>query len=173
VAIGGLEAETVRAQLFVAAEACGLVAEDGANSVRATIESGGRAGLAKPRQISQGQQSTPCWPDVTKEGSPRRTYRNARAAIEALGIICLYDEFHDRMLVGGHVIHQWAGELSDAVTFMLRQVIIDSFELDLGKEHVLDAATALCLQNRFDPVVDYLNGLTWDGTKRLDKWLTT
>src|SRR5262249_17447410 len=98
VAIGGLDADTVREQLFAAAEACGLVAEDGANSVRATIDSGSRAGLGKPRQVSEWQQSAPCWPDVTKEGSPRRTYRNARAAIEALGIICRYDEFHDRML---------------------------------------------------------------------------
>jgi predicted P-loop ATPase len=31
----------------------------------------------------------------------------------------------------------------------------------------------LCLQNKFDPVVDYLNALTWDGIPRLDRWLIT
>ena len=58
----------------------------------------------------------PEWPDLTEEGEPKRTYRNARAAIIALGIICSYDEFHDRMLVAGHEINQWAGELSMLLT---------------------------------------------------------
>src|SRR5262249_15005583 len=50
VAAGGLDENTVREHLFAAAEACGLVADDGAASVLATIESGARAGRAKPRQ---------------------------------------------------------------------------------------------------------------------------
>jgi hypothetical protein len=50
VAGGGLDENTVREHLFAAAEACGLVAEDGAASVRATIESGAKAGRAQPRQ---------------------------------------------------------------------------------------------------------------------------
>ena len=114
----------------------------------------------------------PSWPDLTAKG-PARSYRNARVAIQALGIICSYDEFHDRMLVGGHQIGQWAGELSDAVTVILRQVIIEKFGFDPGKDHVADAATALCLENRFDPLLDYLDGLKWDGVPRLDRWLTT
>lgn len=116
---------------------------------------------------------TPAWPDTTEEGEPKRTYRNARAAITALGVICSYDEFHDRMLVAGHPINQWAGELSDAVTVMLRQFLINEFGFDPGKENIADAATQLCLENRFDPIVDYLGGLTWDKTPRIDKWLTT
>src|SRR5215469_15714363 len=114
----------------------------------------------------------PSWPDLTAKG-PARSYRNARVAIQALGIICSYDEFHDRMLVGGHQIGQWAGELSDAVTLVLRQVIVEKFDFDVGKDHVADAATALCLENRFDPLLDYLDGLKWDGVPRLDRWLTT
>jgi hypothetical protein len=44
------EGDQVRDRLFTAAEACGLVADDGADSVRATIESGAKAGRAQPRQ---------------------------------------------------------------------------------------------------------------------------
>jgi hypothetical protein len=98
--------------------------------------------------------------------------QNAREAIKALGIVCSYDEFHDRMRVGGEVINQWAGELSDAVNVILRQMIVESFNFDPGKEHVADAATELCLENRFDPVLDYLDELDWDGTPRLERWLT-
>jgi hypothetical protein len=43
VAGGGLDENVVRDHLFAAAETCGLVAEDGAASVRATIESGAKA----------------------------------------------------------------------------------------------------------------------------------
>jgi putative DNA primase/helicase len=50
VAGGGLAENMVRDRLFAAAEACGLVAEDGAAAVRATIESGANAGRAQPRQ---------------------------------------------------------------------------------------------------------------------------
>ena len=77
------------------------------------------------------------------------------------------------MLVGGEEINKWAGELSDAVNVILRQMIVEHFDFDPGKENVADAATELCLENRFDPIVDFLEGLDWDGTPRLDKWLTT
>jgi hypothetical protein len=46
---GDLNEELVRSELFVAATANGLVAEDGAAQVRATIDSGSRAGHARPR----------------------------------------------------------------------------------------------------------------------------
>jgi hypothetical protein len=113
------------------------------------------------------------WPDLDTHGNPKRTYRNARAAIEALRIGCTYDEFHDRMFVGGDSVGQWAGELSDAVGYLVRQTVIDVFAFDPGKDNVADAATELCLENRFDPIHDYLDGLIWDGTQRLDNWLTT
>jgi predicted P-loop ATPase len=38
---------------------------------------------------------------------------------------------------------------------------------------LVGAAVQLCLEGRFDPVLDYLDGLTWDGVSRLDTWLTT
>src|SRR5262249_31239914 len=55
VAGGELDEETdkVRDHLFAAAEKCGLVAEDGAASVRATIESGAKAGRAQPRGTAE------------------------------------------------------------------------------------------------------------------------
>jgi Virulence-associated protein E len=111
------------------------------------------------------------WPDVDKFGNPKRTYRNARAAMEALAIVCSYDEFHDRMFVAGHSVGEWAGELSDALGYVLRQAIIDNFNFDPGKDNVNDATTELCLESPFNPLLDYLNGLRWDGIPRLGSWL--
>ncbi|MCZ8106774.1 MAG: virulence-associated E family protein [Burkholderiales bacterium] len=41
----------------------------------------------------------------------------------------------------------------------------------LAKSTLQDAIEALALENRFHPVRDYLNGLSWDGKPRLDTWL--
>jgi hypothetical protein len=66
----------------------------------------------------------------------------------ALGVVCSFDQFHDRMIVGGHPVDGWAGELSDAVSVILRQAIIDRFDFNPGKDHLSDAATELCLEGR-------------------------
>jgi Virulence-associated protein E/Bifunctional DNA primase/polymerase, N-terminal/Primase C terminal 2 (PriCT-2) len=113
------------------------------------------------------------WPDLGKGGKPLATCANARKAIETLGIKCRYDTFHDRKLVGGHAIEQWAGEFSDHACQMLRVLIKERFGFDPGKENTNDAAVQLCLQHQFDPVRDYLDGLKWDGIKRLDRWMPT
>ena len=116
----------------------------------------------------------PLWPDISeKTGKPLKTYSNARVAIEALGITCTYDVFHDCKEIGGHAIGEHAGQLTDAACAVLRDIIIDTYGLDPGKENVHEAALALCIQNSFDPVIDYLNGLKWDGVERLEKWTIT
>jgi Bifunctional DNA primase/polymerase, N-terminal len=55
VASGELDEQEARDRLFEAAETCGLVADDGAPSVWATINSGAAAGRQQPRSRSQPQ----------------------------------------------------------------------------------------------------------------------
>src|SRR5262249_60674814 len=59
VAGGELDEDQVREHLIAAAEACGLVAEDSAASVRATIESGAKVGRAQPRRAPNGGGDQP------------------------------------------------------------------------------------------------------------------
>jgi predicted P-loop ATPase len=115
----------------------------------------------------------PNWPDLDKGGKPSSTCANARVAIEALGIDCIYDIFHDRKLIAGHAIEQWAGELTDDACQMLRVLIKEKFGFDPGRDNSRDAPVQLCLAHQFDPVLDYLDGLRWDEQKRLDRWMTT
>jgi len=113
------------------------------------------------------------FPDITEAGNLKVTAANTRRAIELLDIECRYDRFHDKLLVGGQAIGQYAGELSDHACLYLRKMIDQAFEFDPGREKMFDACVQLCLENQFDPVVDYINGLEWDGKKRINKWLTT
>lgn len=46
------------------------------------------------------------------------------------------------------------------------------FGFVVGKQMVFDAACVVGQRHPIHPVRDYLNGLTWDGTPRLDGWLT-
>jgi predicted P-loop ATPase len=121
------------------------------------------------------QQSEPLveWPELTKDGLPKRSYRNARAAIKAIGASLSFDEFHDLMLIVCGAIGEWAGELTDAACSALRQAIVNAYEFDPGKEHIHDAATQLCIENKFNPIIQYLDGLQWDGKPRIGTWLST
>ncbi len=51
---GALPVDVVAKGLLAAAEACGLIRDDGERAVRATIASGLRAGLQRPRAVPAG-----------------------------------------------------------------------------------------------------------------------
>ncbi|HXH94054.1 MAG TPA: VapE domain-containing protein, partial [Thermoanaerobaculia bacterium] len=113
----------------------------------------------------------PIFIDLDDKGRPKATATNAAQAIEALGVTCRKDTFHEKMLLAGHVIDQWAGDLGDNAVTMLRRVIKREFGFDPGERNARDAAVSLCLEHQFNPVVDYLDGLRWDGVRRIDTWL--
>jgi hypothetical protein len=62
IATGGLDEQEVRDRLFEVAETCGLVADDGAQQVWATIDSGVTAGKAQPRARPQQRSRSPQTP---------------------------------------------------------------------------------------------------------------
>ena len=110
------------------------------------------------------------WDTVYKDGRPKPTYINTKRAINALNITCRYDAFHNRFCVEGRIIKKGRVNL-DHIVREVRDKIHKAFGFDPGVKHTNDAVAALCLQNEFDPVLDYLNALQWDGTPRLDRWL--
>jgi hypothetical protein len=124
------------------------------------------------RRISQPQSEPDeeaVWEATDKKGIPRPTRTNARRALRALGIICRYDAFHDKLLVEGKAIKRITN--LDHSALVLCAKIHKAFGFDPGPAHTLDAIIQLCRENEFDPVVQYLDALKWDGTARLDRWL--
>jgi len=118
--------------------------------------------------------STPriVFPDVNKAGRPLATCRNARLAIRGLGVTCAHDAFRDRCTIGGHSLEDWAGELTDNAVHVLRVAIEQRYRFDPGSLSTHDAAVQECLAASSDPVLDYLDSLTWDRRARLATWLS-
>jgi predicted P-loop ATPase len=113
------------------------------------------------------------WPDVTKEGRPRPTMRNAMLAMQRLELHFAHDLFRYRKTVEGALIQEYQGNLSDDACSALRHMIIDQFGIDVGKEATRDAAEILAISNAFHPIRNYVDGLQWDGSPRLDGWMST
>ena len=178
IAAGRIDRATVERGLFDASVANGLVKDSGADAVRATITSGLNAGMKEPspplqdrplrghdnghKAIVIAERVALGFPDLTETGKIRNTCNNIRHAIGLLGLTCQYDEFHDKLLIAGQPIGEFAGELSDHACLVVRRMIEQQYEFDPGREKMFDAAVQLCLENRFDPIVDHLDGLKWD-----------
>jgi predicted P-loop ATPase len=101
------------------------------------------------------------------------SFENALIAIDQLGAECCYDVFHDRIIVRGHEcgVRGDVHENMENIVLKVRQAVLADFGFDPGAGFTLDAIRARCLDHIFDPVLDYLDGLRWDGVKRIDTWL--
>jgi hypothetical protein len=99
VAGNGLDEQEVRDRLFEAAEACGLVADDGAASVEATIDSGAQAGRKQPR------------------ARPQPPPQGARPTIQVIDgqLLRILNETEDALLASGLPIFSRAGMLVEPV----------------------------------------------------------
>jgi Bifunctional DNA primase/polymerase, N-terminal len=95
----GLDEQEVRDRLFEAAEACGLVADDGAAAVEATIDSGAQAGRKQPR---------------TK---PQPPPQGARPVIQIMDgqLLRILSETEDALLASGLPVFSRAGMLVEPV----------------------------------------------------------
>ncbi len=56
---------------------------------------------------------------------------------------------------------------------LLHTVLEEEYGFGLGREPLSDAVSVVAAHHRYHPVREYLAGLRWDGTGRLDEWLTT
>ena len=87
-----------------------------------------------------------------------------------------YDQFASRISVVRPV--PWKGNktprsLNDHDVTKFSSWIFAKYKLNVKPGMVLAGLAAIAQDNGWHPVQDYLAGLTWDGTPRLDTWLIT
>jgi predicted P-loop ATPase len=82
-------------------------------------------------------------------------------------------EFHDKMILNAKAFSIGAAVFENLDNFakVFRREVARRFGFELTPRDALDALTLCCLENKFDPVQDYLDGLKWDGISRIDTWL--
>jgi len=118
------------------------------------------------------QRAAPSWDRTNKAGEPLPSYWNTRSALRLMGVECRYDRFRDRHLVGAHELQEFSGDFSDHAERILRDEIFRRYGFDPGEINTNKAVLSLCTENRFDSLIDHLDGLpAWDGRARLDSWL--
>ena len=118
-----------------------------------------------------GVPAEPDWRERYKGGTPKPSLQNAILAIQAAGIRCTEDVFHNKMWLGIEQVLPFRGEVTDASIRSLRKWLSDRHGFDLTESHVRDAVMALAHEGQFNPVADMLAEAeaSWDGVKRLDR----
>ena len=129
---------------------------------------------AKPREKAE-QQVAKAKKDIKlatdDHGIPHKSPANICVALLKLGITLRHDSFADRMLING--LADFGPALEDAAVNRIWLLMGHRFRFRPSKDLLHTVVEDVARLNGFHPVRDYLDGLQWDGTKRIDKWLTT
>jgi hypothetical protein len=105
-----------------------------------------------------------------KYGLPHSTSNNIRVALLKMGIKLSFEQFASRMLIEG--LPNYGPTIDDAAVTALWFTIEQKFKFRPSYEHFYKVVTNTARLNAFHAVRLYLDGLKWDGAKRLDTWLT-
>ncbi|MEQ9811698.1 MAG: VapE family protein, partial [Azospirillaceae bacterium] len=199
---GCLDRDRVEKALVDAAEASGLVNDDGLESVNRTIDSGLEAGLRQPRgapdsrlrnlrpplgRVNTKREADESWRGgfvLTDKGGVIANHANLSLVLEHhpdwQGVVA-FDEFRDRVMLLKEIPnHQRPGQCLVTTRPLVDDDVIAAvawFNLDdfprVRREMVHEVLANAARRHTVHPVRDYLESLVWDGTPRLDGWLAT
>lgn len=123
-------------------------------------------GEAVPERPSRPSRPYITFVDFNGTGAPSiKSQNNIKAMLHAYGITLSYDSFADCCyantdIITDIIVTTWWG-------------ILDSAGMKCSKTYLDDVVLYLAHENTYNPVLDYLNRLKWDGVPRVDKWLHT
>jgi len=144
--------------------------------IRGAMENGGQvASIENARRDSWRNELT-----LTEKGKPEGTAYNVAVALEQApelqGVIG-FDEFEQQALVmrappwerGRFERRAWSDADDTELLLWLQKNGLPVRAVT----SVADTARMVARRHSFDPLADYLNNLSWDGSPRLDAWLMT
>ena len=114
--------------------------------------------------------------DQTASGTIRSNFKNALTAVCEIGVIARRDSFADLIYLSNAsgfsaLADDHQGPLCDPALIYMRKLIQDEIGFDPKADNLLEAVKSHAEENRFNPVVKWLDGLVWDGVERLSTWL--
>lgn len=125
------------------------------------------------RQVSQAQAVVQSqlseWPVADKSNEPIKHHpENIRHALSKLGVRAQRNSFTEVDDVEGRDLE--GRDLSD-ISAILCSTFARELQFMASADSIKRELITLAHENRHHPVIDYLDGLAWDGTERLDRWL--
>lgn len=121
------------------------------------------------RQIAKAREAVKDW--VTGENGIVANHQdNIATALRKLGFSLSYNQFSGVNTVSEN--EEPSRNLDDAEVIRMWLLVDKEFGFRPSKEFFFDVVGNLARENGTHPVREYLDGLEWDGKKRLDGWLS-
>lgn len=125
------------------------------------------------RQVERGflllEMSRRGWPIVNDEGLPINNLpENTRYALCQFGVDARRNMFTQADEVTGY---QLDGRDLNEIVDILCSAFSRELKFGANPAAIKRELLAIAHENQYHPVIDYLDGLEWDGVQRLDRWL--
>lgn len=119
--------------------------------------------------------------EVSRQGQILKNVGNAARLIGTMDLGLAHDEFAERMIslgAGHEVLRRRFGRLDRVFSDETIHAVLWALrETPPSVEFSVDVVHRACLtwgfSNKFNPVIDWLEQLEWDGIERMDHWLTS
>jgi len=102
------------------------------------------------------------------------TAKNALRAVHGSGLKPRFNELKQRVIFAGDMpwVEGYGRELTDHTARLARLLLMQikqGCDYQPSKENVFEAVMTLAYADKFNPILDYLDSLTWDGESRVER----
>jgi predicted P-loop ATPase len=156
-----------------------ILADHGAANAQAAPDASADFEAVEDDSWLEGSQSTELVPVESRGLKLNRfseapdTYENALCAVVKSGLTPEWDELKQNVVFRTPEL-QWPAHygrvLNDHVSRLIRMYLLNHFQgvaYSPNKDNLFEAIMTIAYAARFNPVLEYIGSLTWDGTKRI------